>query len=219
VQVQWKKYDTRNYKVVGESKHNGQHLMIFNLRRTSYICIGGKKGVAYRNTRDMEDIVDEHKRHGGHVSRDGIVEAVWVDGDWFKTSNGLWLPIIKNGETLFQKVTRRPRLKLKMSTRSGSYESLQSSLEDDATVYTDSVKSEVTPDSAKEGGLTPANEEVQRRRLAGTAHDRLRRRLASTPYDRLSPADQVIKRFHEAQRQKPHIARLEKLLDEMNSLP
>jgi len=46
-----------------------------------------------------------------------------------------------------------------------------------------------------------------------------RRRLAATPYDLLSPAEQVIKRFHATQRQQPHIARLEKLLDEMSDLP
>merc|ERR1711964_5912 len=39
-----------------------------------------------------------------------------------------------------------------------------------------------------------------------------RRRLAGSAHDRLSPADQVIKRFHAKQRQNPHIARLDKLL-------
>merc|ERR1711964_507060 len=56
------------------------------------------------------------------------------------------------------------------------------------------------------------------RRLAATAYDLRRRRLAATPYEDLSPAERVIKSFHAAQRQNPHIARLEKLLDEMSSL-
>jgi len=43
-----------------------------------------------------------------------------------------------------------------------------------------------------------------------------RRMLAATPFDDLNPAEQVLKRFHAKQRQQPHIARLEKLLDEMN---
>merc|ERR1711964_284367 len=38
------------------------------------------------------------------------------------------------------------------------------------------------------------------------------RRLSTTPYGLLSPADQLIKRFHARQRTKPHIAALEKLL-------
>merc|ERR1712000_696928 len=46
----------------------------------------------------------DREKSGMFVSSGDVVKAVLVDEDWLKTSNGLWLPIVKDGEMLFKKV-------------------------------------------------------------------------------------------------------------------
>merc|ERR1712096_463101 len=57
------------------------------------------EGVAYRNTKNLTDKVNPVKG----VSAGEIVNAVLVDGDWFKTDDGLWLPIFIDEDTIFEK--------------------------------------------------------------------------------------------------------------------
>jgi len=73
-------------------------------------------GVTYRNTPDMEDYDKRTRAKSKYVYKpkytkynevenNAIVAAVWVQKDWFETPEGLWLPITKNGKTLFEKMT------------------------------------------------------------------------------------------------------------------
>jgi len=64
----------------------------------SYKCITlHPNGVAYRNSKKMTDraISKRGPRRGD------VVTAVWVEGDWLQTIDGLWLPTVNDGRKLF----------------------------------------------------------------------------------------------------------------------
>jgi len=61
-----------------------------------YKCIHSN-GVGYRNSKKM---TDRNRSKRGPRGGD-VVTAVWVEGDWFQTSDGLWLPIGNDGKTFF----------------------------------------------------------------------------------------------------------------------
>jgi len=167
---------------------------------SSYTCAeqrGGNLGVAYRYSKDMKDCTGL----AGGVLTGEIVHAVLVEENWFKTNIGFWLPMTKDGHTLFTKVEDK--------TPKGK---------EICPLCKQSRETERKPKCEHNFHSIHFGNDL-RRRLATTSYDRRRRRLAATPYELLSPAEQVIKRFHAKQRQKPYIARLEKLIDEISDLP
>lgn len=68
-----------------------------NAEELQYKCVAS--AVSYRNSKDLEDRVEPQKV----VEKDAIVNAVLVEGEWFKSSDGLWLPISDWEGVLFKK--------------------------------------------------------------------------------------------------------------------
>merc|ERR1711964_433950 len=64
---------------------------------TQYKCLW--ESVGYRNSKDMKDRAKVKPVHFGE-----IVDAVLVEKDWFKTSNGFWLPLTHDGAIIFKVV-------------------------------------------------------------------------------------------------------------------
>lgn len=67
-----------------------------------YQCVN-HNGVAFRNTKNMDDTVDFHKH--GYVKTNEFVEHTRRDNDWLLLSNHYWVPLQKNGRQLFKQLS------------------------------------------------------------------------------------------------------------------